>query len=155
MRFIGKAAFAFAALGLAGGSVTGAGSAHADNPADEPGLFGAIAFSEQNWSYGTSVDADSVKTAIDEALDSCGWDGASDCAVVVTWADGCGALVYVDNDSMYGYGSGAGPDRSSALAAAHASLGRYYPQALLANVGSADRAGTGISEVICTANAQR
>ncbi len=57
----------------------GAGSANADDPAGDLGLFGAIAFSEQEWSYGTSVDAVSVEAAIDEALDNCGWDGASDC----------------------------------------------------------------------------
>ncbi|MFE9581550.1 DUF4189 domain-containing protein [Nocardia sp. NPDC006044] len=149
---MGKALVAVAAVGLAGGSVLGAGSANAVDSTDGTSLFGAIAFSEEEWFYGTSVDAVSAEAAITEALDNCNWSGAADCAVLVTWADGCGALVYIDDQAMYGVGTGAGPDRSTALFAAHTSLGRYYPRALLANVGSADLAGTGVTEVLCTAN---
>ncbi|MEU8901372.1 DUF4189 domain-containing protein [Nocardia sp. NPDC048505] len=152
-NLMGKAVVALAAAGLAAGSVIGAGAASA---AEENGssLFGAIAFSEQQWFYGSSVDAVSPEAAISEALDNCAWDGASDCVVMVTWADGCGALIYIDDaDDFYGVGTGAGPDRSAALFAAHASLGSAYPRALLANVGSAEWSNTGVTEVICTANA--
>ncbi|MEV0251856.1 DUF4189 domain-containing protein [Nocardia sp. NPDC050712] len=151
-KFMGKAVVALTAVGLAAGSVIGAGAASAVE-ANGSGLFGAIAFSEQQWYYGSSVDAVSAEEAITEALGNCAWDGASDCAVLVTWADGCGALIYIDNDdNFYGVGTGAGPDRSAALFAAHASLGSAYPRALLANVGSADWSNTGVTEVICTAN---
>ncbi|MFC9897991.1 DUF4189 domain-containing protein [Nocardia sp. NPDC127579] len=151
-KFMGKVVVAMAAVGLAAGSVIGAGSATAVDT-EGSGLFGAIAFSEQQWYYGSSVDAVSAEEAIAEALDNCAWDGASDCAVMVAWADGCGALIYIDNDdNLYGVGTGAGPDRSAALFAAHASLGRGYPRALLANVGSAEWSNTGVTEVVCTAN---
>ncbi|MET8779201.1 hypothetical protein ABZV58_29725 [Nocardia sp. NPDC004654] len=50
-------------------------------------------------------------------------------------------------------GTGAGPTRSDALFAAYTSLAEYYPPALLANVGSADKSGAEISEVLCTSNA--
>ncbi|MGV9822259.1 DUF4189 domain-containing protein [Nocardia xishanensis] len=76
-------------------------------------------------------------------------DGASDCVVLVAWSNGCGALVYSDD----AVGTGAGPNPATALAYAYASLARYYPPAMLANAGSADKSGTEISEVLCTANA--
>ncbi|MEV0338172.1 hypothetical protein AB0H49_04010 [Nocardia sp. NPDC050713] len=50
-------------------------------------------------------------------------------------------------------GTGAGPTRSDALFAAYTSLAEYYPPALLAHVGSADKSGAEISEVLCTSNA--
>ncbi|WP_378730517.1 DUF4189 domain-containing protein [Nocardia brasiliensis] len=143
MKFMSKAVVAVAAVGLAAGSVIGAGTANA------AGLHGAIAFSVENLIYGTSIDAASREAAIDEALAWCGVDGASDCTVLVDWSDGCGALVYSDN----AVATGAGFNRSAALFAAYASLARYHPPALLANVGSADKSGTEISEVLCTANA--
>ncbi|WP_431950860.1 DUF4189 domain-containing protein [Nocardia lijiangensis] len=143
MKFMGKAAVAVATVGLAAGSVIGAGTANA------AGLHGAIAFSIEDWSYGTSIDAFSRDEAVDEALAWCSLDGASDCVVFVDWSDGCGALVYSDD----AVGTGAGPDRSSALRGAYTSLAQYYPPAMLANVGSADKSGTEISEVLCTANA--
>ncbi|MFB7718779.1 DUF4189 domain-containing protein [Nocardia sp. NPDC056100] len=148
MSFMGKAVVAIAAAGLAGGSVIGAGTANA------AGLHGAIAFSVDNWSYGTGIDAANREEAIAEALASCGSEGATDCQVMVTWADGCGALVYRNDPSDdYGVGTGAGNNRAAALAAAYASLAQYYPPAMLANVGSANLSQTGISEVVCTANA--
>ncbi|QBS44295.1 hypothetical protein DMB37_33605 [Nocardia sp. CS682] len=140
MRFMSKAAVAIATMGLAAGSVIGAGTANAAS------LHGAIAFSGDDWSYGASIDAPSREEAIAEALDAC---GIADCIVLVDWADGCGALVYTDG----AVATGAGFNRSAALFAAHTSLARHYPPAFLANVGSADRSGTEISEVICTANA--
>ncbi|MEU6831215.1 hypothetical protein ABZ894_21395 [Nocardia beijingensis] len=78
----------------------------------------------------------------------CGLAGVSDCVVLGDWTDGCGALVYTDN----AVGTGAGLDRSAALFGAYTSLAQYYPPAILANVGSADKSGTQISEVLCTAN---
>ncbi len=144
MKFMGKAVVAAAAVGLAAGSVIGAGAANA-----EGNLYGAIAFSSEQWYYGTSVDAFSREDAIDEALFWCGFDGASDCIVLVDWSDGCGALVYTDG----AVASGAGFNSSAALFGAHTSLARYHPPAFLANVGSADKSDTQISEVVCTANA--
>ncbi|WP_039798199.1 DUF4189 domain-containing protein [Nocardia araoensis] len=141
MRFMGKAAVAVA--GLTAWSAIGAGTANA------AGLHGAIAFSVGDWSYGTSIDAASREEAVEEALAACGLDGVSDCVVLVDWADGCGALVYSDN----AVGSGAGPDPAAALSGAYTSLAQYYPPAMLANVGSADKSGTKISEVLCTADA--
>ncbi|WP_433602296.1 DUF4189 domain-containing protein [Nocardia sp. CA-135953] len=148
MRFMGKAVVGVAVVGFAAGAVIGAGTANA------AGLHGAIAFSVENWIYGTGVDAVSRDAAIDEALVNCGWDGASDCAVMVTWSDGCGALVY-SNDPVgtTAVGTGWGRDRATALRGAYASLARYYPPAMLANVGSVDLSQTGISEVVCTGNA--
>ncbi|WP_433755438.1 DUF4189 domain-containing protein [Nocardia sp. CA-135398] len=148
MKFMGKAVVAVAAVGLAAGAAIGAGTANAAS------LHGAIALSVENWTYGTGVDALSSDEAIEEALANCSWDGASDCVVLVTWSDGCGALVY-SNDAVgpTAVGTGAGRDRASALRGAYASLARYYPPAMLANVGSADLSQTGISEVVCTGNA--
>ncbi|MFF0532745.1 DUF4189 domain-containing protein [Nocardia amikacinitolerans] len=143
MTFKSKAAVAVAAVGLAAGSVIGAGTA------DAAGLYGAIAFSVDEWTYGTSIDAPSREAAIDEAVAWCSLEGAADCVIWVDWANGCSALVYSDDAAA----TGAGPDRSSALFAAYTSLAEYHPPAMLANVGSADKSGAEISEVLCTANA--
>ncbi|MGQ4619258.1 DUF4189 domain-containing protein [Nocardia sp. R7R-8] len=144
MKFMGKAVGAVAAMGLAvAGSVIGAGAANA------AGLYGAIAFSVEDWSYATSIDAPSRAQAIDEALATCSQDGVSDCEILVEWSNGCGALVYTDN----AVGTGSGRTPSAALSGAYSSLADYYPPALLAKVGSADKSGTKISEVLCTANA--
>ncbi|WP_433562862.1 DUF4189 domain-containing protein [Nocardia sp. CA-151230] len=148
MKFMGKAVVAVAAVGLAAGSAIGAGTANAAE------LHGAIAFSVEDWSYGTSVNAGSRGEAIDEAMANCSYGGISDCAVLVAWSDGCGALVYRnDAGDDVAVGSGAGRDRASALREAYSSLSRVYPRAMLANVGSADLSATAINDVICTANA--
>ncbi|MEV4128119.1 DUF4189 domain-containing protein [Nocardia sp. NPDC049707] len=149
MKFTGKAVVAVAAVGLAAGAAIGAG------PANAASLHGAIAFSAEDWIYGTAVDAMSPDEAIDAALANCSSDGASDCVVMVTWSDGCGALVYSDDaaGTATAVGTGAGRDRATALRGAYASLAEYYPLAMLANVGSADMSQTGISEVVCTGNA--
>ncbi|MQY25147.1 DUF4189 domain-containing protein [Nocardia aurantia] len=144
MRFMGKAAVAVVTMGLAAGSVIAAGTANA------AGLHGAIAFSIDDWSYGTSNNALSGAMAESDALASCATDGATDCRVFTSWTNGCGALVYSDE----AVGTGSGPDSSAALFAAYATLSRYYPQALLADTGSADRSGAKVSEVLCTANAR-
>ncbi|MFF0636036.1 DUF4189 domain-containing protein [Nocardia sp. NPDC004151] len=148
MKFMGKAVVAVAAVGLAAGSAIGAGTA------DAAGLYGSIAFSGDNWIYGSSVNAPSADAAMAEALDQCGWEGATDCQVMITWANGCGALVYRNDDTdNLAVGTGTGRDRATALRSAYESLSQYYPPAMLANVGSADLSATGISKVVCTANA--
>ncbi|MFD6162393.1 DUF4189 domain-containing protein [Nocardia sp. NPDC060256] len=144
MKFMGKAGVAIAAVGLAAGSVFGAGTANA------AGLYGAIAFSASDWSYGTSIDALSREDAVDEALDTCGQGGVTDCILLVDWSNGCGALVY----TKHAVATGAGTDRQLALFAAYTSLARVYPPAMLANVGSADKSGAEVSKVVCTANAR-
>ncbi len=144
MRVMNRAAVAAAVVGVAVGSMIGAGTA---NAADE--LYGAIAFSESEWTYSTSVNATSREDAIEEALFWCSLDGASDCGIMVEWANGCGALVF----SETAVGTGRGPDRATALTYAYTSLAEYYPPAILANIGSVDLSQTGISEVVCTANA--
>ncbi|WP_069160766.1 DUF4189 domain-containing protein [Nocardia altamirensis] len=148
MRFMGKAVVAVAAVGLGVGSVIGAGTANAAS------YYGAIAFSGDNWSYGSSVNARSREQALDEALASCGPVGVSDCAVLAEWSDGCGALVYSTiRSTTWAVAVGTGPNRSAALFAAHTAMAQHHPPAMLANVGSADKSGTAISEVLCTANA--
>ncbi|MFB7718619.1 MULTISPECIES: DUF4189 domain-containing protein [unclassified Nocardia] len=154
MKFIGKAVVAVAAVGLAGGTVIGAGTANA------AGLHGAIAFSVENWSYGSSVNASSREQAMDLALANCSEGGRPGCFIVEAWSNGCGALVYrndpavYDGTAQYAAGSGSGRDRASALRAAYDSLARHYPRAMLANVGSADLSATAVSVLFCTANAR-
>ncbi|MGW2660484.1 DUF4189 domain-containing protein [Nocardia tengchongensis] len=148
MKFMGKAVVAVAAAGLAAGSAIGAGTANAGS------LYGAIAFSSDEWSYGSSIDAPSAAEAMVEALNNCSSGGTPDCQVMVTWSNGCGALVYRNDDTdNLAVGTGAGRDRATALNLAYASLSRAYPRAILANVGSADLSATGVSKVVCTANA--
>ncbi|WP_433663863.1 DUF4189 domain-containing protein [Nocardia sp. CA-128927] len=144
MKFMSKAVVAIAAVGLATGSVIGAGAANAAS------LHGAIAFSAEDWTYGTSNNAVSREQAIDEALAACGVSGVSDCIVLVDWADGCGALVY----TRRAVATGAGINRDAALFGAYTSLARIYPPAMLANVGSADKSGAEVREVLCTASAR-
>jgi hypothetical protein len=142
MRFMGRAAIVVAAAGLAAGSVIGAGTANA------AGLHGAIAFSVDSWSYGTAIDAPSAVMADRHALAACAdVDGASDCQILARWTDGCGALVYSDD----AVGTGWGINSSIALFNAYITLSQYYPRALLADTGSADQSGAGVSEVLCTA----
>ncbi|MFB8281563.1 DUF4189 domain-containing protein [Nocardia colli] len=145
MSFVGKVVVVVAAVGLTTGSVIGAGAANA------AGLHGAIAFSAEDWTYGTSIDAVSRDEAIAEALTECGLGGAPDCVVLVDWSDGCGALVYTTSFTPKAVATGAGFNRSAALFGAYASLARLYPSAMLANVGSADKSGAEVSKVICTA----
>ncbi|WP_067693120.1 DUF4189 domain-containing protein [Nocardia jejuensis] len=152
MSVIGKVVVAVAAAGFAAGSMIGAGTADAVVTPDGSDLFAAIAFSLDGWNYGTSVDVANPELAINQALDNCAWDGATDCVVLAHWANGCGALVYTDNDTSYGVGTGVGPDRESALRGAYSSLSRYYPPSILANVGSAELSQTHVSEVVCTAD---
>ncbi|MEU1431949.1 DUF4189 domain-containing protein [Nocardia sp. NPDC005746] len=148
MKFMGKAVVAVAAVGLAAGSAIGAGTA------DAAGLYGAIAFSHDDWAYGRSVNALSAAEAQVAAIEDCASGGSADCRVMVTWANGCGALVYRNDHSDYlAVGTGTGRDRADALRNAYDSLAEVYPQAMLANVGSADLSATAISEVVCTANA--
>lgn len=148
MKFMGKAVVAVAAVGLAAGSAICAGTA------DAAGLYGAIAFSQDEWAYGRSVNAPSAAEAQAAAIADCAAGGTADCRIMVTWANGCGALVYRNDNSDYlAVGTGTGPDRAAALRDAYNSLAEIYPQAMLANVGSADLSATAISDVVCTGNA--
>ncbi|MFG1790012.1 DUF4189 domain-containing protein [Nocardia sp. NPDC049149] len=145
MRFMGKAVVVVAAVGLGVGSVIGAGTANAAS------FYGAIAFSVDDWSYGTSIDAGSREEALGEALASC---GVADCVILQEWSDGCGALVYTTTrTATWAVAAGSGRDSSAALFAANTTLAQHHPPAMLANVGSADKSGTAISEVLCTVNA--
>ncbi|MFC9872095.1 DUF4189 domain-containing protein [Nocardia salmonicida] len=142
MSFMGKAGFAVAASVLAVGSVLGAGSANAQS------LHGAIAFSPENWTYESSFDWPSYDEARDRALTRCGYD---DCTVAVSWANGCGALVWNDQGWV---AAASGPNRSDAVRNAITKLSEGAPIALLANFGSSDLSGTKVVHVICTSNAR-
>ncbi|MBF6355548.1 DUF4189 domain-containing protein [Nocardia higoensis] len=141
MSFMGKAGFAVAALGLAAGSVFGAGQAEAAS------LHGAIAFSPGQWTYESSFDWPTSQEAHEVALARCGYD---DCEVAVSWANGCGALVW----NKEGWVAAAwGPTRSEAVRNAIDKLAEGVPLARLANFGSSDLSGTKVVEVVCTSNA--
>ncbi|MFE6864796.1 DUF4189 domain-containing protein [Nocardia sp. NPDC057668] len=124
--------------------MVGTGSANA-----QWGLYGAIAFSASDWSYGSIVDAYSREDADAQALELCSLGGITDCKLLVDWVDGCGALVFTKG----AVGTGAGLNSSLALFAANTSLAQYRPQAMLANTGSAEQSGTKVVEVACTTNA--
>ncbi|WP_410872301.1 DUF4189 domain-containing protein [Nocardia sp. A7] len=142
MSFMGKAGFAVAAFGLAAGSVLGAGSANAQS------LHGAIAFSPGQRTYESSFDWPTYEAAQERALDRCFYD---DCVVAVSWANGCGALVW----NNQGWAAAAsGPNRSDAVRNAINKLSEGAPIAQLANFGSSDLSGTKVVDVICTSNAR-
>ncbi|WKG07342.1 DUF4189 domain-containing protein [Nocardia sp. PE-7] len=142
MSFMGKAGFAVAALGLAAGSVFGAGSASAAS------LHGAISFSDEAWTYGFSVNQPSARAAQDAALADCTPD---DCEIWASWSDGCGAIVS-DGEGSIAVGTGA--TRAEAESDAYVSLSELSPRALLAATGSASFSGSHVVDVICTANAR-
>ncbi|MFF2088300.1 DUF4189 domain-containing protein [Nocardia sp. NPDC058176] len=144
MSFMSKAGLAVAALGLAAGSVVGAGSANAAGD-----LFGAIGFSPQLWESWSTVNWDTVDGARASVLDGCTAAGADDCGVMATWANGCGALVYNDQGWV---AAASGPDRSEAIRKAIDRLSEGVPVARLANFGSSDLSGTEVIDVVCTAN---
>ncbi|MFD3596026.1 DUF4189 domain-containing protein [Nocardia sp. NPDC058640] len=141
MSFMGKAGFAVAALGLAAGSVLGAGSASA------AGLHGAVAISVGKWAYGSGVNWSSSEEARAKAIESCGFD---DCEILVTWANGCAAIV----ESEDGVASGTGANSGEAKRAAFQRMSELTPTAQLANFGSSALSGAHVVEVICTANAR-
>ncbi|MEV0683202.1 DUF4189 domain-containing protein [Nocardia sp. NPDC050378] len=141
MSFMSKAGFAVVALGLAAGSVFGAGSASAAGD-----QWGAMAV-DADWSnYGRSVDYPTRAEAEAAALDQCGADG---CAIEVSWANGCLALV--ENDQYIAWGKGA--NRAEAEREAYLALTEGTPQNLLVNLGSSQLAGGTVIETICTTNA--
>ncbi|MEV6060429.1 DUF4189 domain-containing protein [Nocardia asteroides] len=142
MSFLGKSGFAVAALGLAAGSVFGAGAA---NAAD---LHAAISFSDVDWSYSYSVNEPSAAAAADAALADC---TASDCHIWAAWSNGCGVIVEGEEGSI---GIGTGATSRDAEIEAYASLGELEPRALLANTGSAALSGAHVVETVCTANAR-
>ncbi|MFD4430099.1 DUF4189 domain-containing protein [Nocardia sp. NPDC058497] len=138
---MGKAGFAVAAVGLAVGSVFGAGAAHAAN------LHGVIAFSADQWGYAVSLNASRYDDAYNEAMALC---DAADCEIMVAWTDGCAAIVESDG----GFAAAVGATSADATRAAHEKLSEITPTALLANVGSSHLSGAKIVDVVCTANAR-
>ncbi|NKX89850.1 DUF4189 domain-containing protein [Nocardia coubleae] len=144
MSFMGKAGFAVAALGLAAGSVFGAGTANAQS------MFGAIAFSTTDWTYGSSSSWPSEQEAREQAIASCGTNGAADCKVMISWANGCGTLVVSDD----GVAAASGRTAAEATRAAFERLSELTPTAQLANFGSSDLSGAKVARVVCTANAR-
>ncbi|WP_243750056.1 DUF4189 domain-containing protein [Nocardia ignorata] len=144
MSFMGKAGFAVAALGLAAGSVFGAG------PADAAGdQWGAIVFSVPQWYGFTTANYSSEEQARARAIENCG--GGQDCEVMVTWANGCGALVWNDQGWV---AAAAAANRSEAVRRAIDKLAEGVPVAQLANFGSSDLSGTKVIDVVCTDNAR-
>lgn len=141
MSFMGKAGLAVAALGLAAGSVFGAGAANAAS------MHGVIAFSAVDWAYGASVNAPTFEQARDQAMTTC---DAADCEVMISWANGCAAIVSSDD----GVAAGSGATGGEAQRAAFERLSELTPTAQLANFGSSDLSGAEVVEVICTANAR-
>lgn len=141
MSFLGKAGFAVAALGLATGSVFGAGAAQAAN------LHGVIALSADDWAYGVGINAATFEEARDEAMAIC---DAEDCRILVSWANGCAAIV----ESNEGVAAGSGPNSAEAQRAAFQRLSELTPTAQLANFGSSDLSGAKLVEMVCTANAR-
>ncbi|MCA2208578.1 DUF4189 domain-containing protein [Nocardia rosealba] len=141
MSFTSKAGFAVVALGLAAGSVFGAGSASAAGD-----QWGAMAV-DADWSnYGRSVDYPTRAEAEAAALEQCGADG---CAVEVSWVNGCLALV--ENEQYVAWGKGA--NRAEAEREAYLALTEGTPQNLLVNLGSSQMAGGTVIETVCTTNA--
>ncbi|MFD5178922.1 DUF4189 domain-containing protein [Nocardia sp. NPDC058379] len=142
MSFLGKAGLAVAALGLAAGSVLGAGAANAES------LHAAISFSDADWAFAYSVNKPTAEAAADEALALC---DAADCHIWAAWANGCGVIVEGDGGAI---GIGTGATSREAETEAYASLGELEPKALLANTGSAAFSGAHVVKTICTANAR-
>ncbi|WP_245670525.1 DUF4189 domain-containing protein [Nocardia flavorosea] len=142
MSMMGKAAFTLAVSCLSVAVVSGAGSANAQG-----GLYAAIAMSESTFIYAVSTDEPGFEEAKAAAIANC---GVEDCRVLVSWANGCGALA----ESKDGVGAGSGPNRAEAERAAYQRLAELTPTAVLANFGSADLSGAKIVEVACTSNAR-
>lgn len=141
MSFMGKAGFAVAALGLAAGSVFGAGAAKADN------LYAAYAVSDREWVFGVGVNAPSREDAEAEAIANC---GAGDCRVVAWWGNGCAAMV----ESDQGFAVSIAATRAEAEREAYTKLSEITPTAQLANFGSSQFSGADLVDVTCTANAR-
>lgn len=146
MSFMSKAGLAVAALGLAAGSVLGAGSANAAGD-----QFGAIGFSSQLWESWTTVNWPTVDGARASVLDACAAAGGNDCGVMAAWANGCGAIVHNDQGWV---AAASGPTRDEAIRKAIDRVADGAPIARLANFGSSDLSGTKVVEVVCTANAR-
>lgn len=137
-----KVGFALAVSSLSITGVSAAGPANAQG-----GLYAAIAMSESTFIYAVSTDEPGFEEAKAAAVANCGID---DCRVLVSWANGCGALA----ESKDGAGAGSGPNRAEAERAAYQRLAELTPTAVLANFGSADLSGAKIIEVVCTSNAR-
>ncbi|WP_336083910.1 DUF4189 domain-containing protein [Nocardia sp. SSK8] len=142
MSFMGKAGLALVAVGLAAGSVLGAGSASAAGD-----QWASVALSDNEAIYGISVNEGSADAAIAAAIADC---HLADCNEVMTWANGCGVLV----QSNQGLAWASGPTRADAERSAYETLSELTPTAVLANTGSANLSGAHVVDAICTANAR-
>ena len=142
MSLMGKVGFALAVSSLSMAGVSAAGPANAQG-----GLYAAIAMSESTFVYAVSTDEPGFEEAKAAAIANCGVD---DCRVLVSWANGCGALA----ESREGAAAGSGSNRAEAERAAYQRLAELTPTAVLANFGSADLSGAKIIEVVCTSNAR-
>ncbi|MFC4373700.1 DUF4189 domain-containing protein [Nocardia halotolerans] len=143
MSFMGKVGFAVAGLGLAAGSVLGAG------PADAAGdQWAAYGFSDLQHGTWAAVNADSEEAAIAWVLEQCG--GGPDCTILNSWANGCGAIVHSNEGWIT---AASGRDRGEAVRNAVDKLAKDAPMAQLANFGSSDLSGTTVVDVMCTQNA--
>ncbi|WP_278264318.1 DUF4189 domain-containing protein [Nocardia sp. AG03] len=142
MSFMGKAGLALVAVGLAAGSVLGAGSASAAGD-----QWASVALSDNEAVYGVSVNEGSPDAAIAAAIANC---HLADCNEVMTWANGCGVLV----QSNQGVAWASGPTRAEAERTAYETLSELTPTAVLANTGSANLSGAHVIDAICTANAR-
>jgi len=76
--------------------------------------FGAIAYSKNTGSYGSSHNYSSRSGAEEEALSGCS-SYADDCRVVVYFRNACGALA-VGSNRGYGYGWSAGRSQAQDIA---------------------------------------
>jgi Domain of unknown function (DUF4189) len=81
--------------------------------------FGAIAFSKEDGSFGSSRNFGTRAAAEDVAVQSCG----NECEVVVWFVNGCGALAVGDDD---GYGVGSAPSQQQAEQIALSSCSENY-----------------------------
>ncbi|MFF0544188.1 DUF4189 domain-containing protein [Nocardia thailandica] len=141
MKLMSKAGLAVAGLGLAAGSLFGAGTANA------AGLHGAIALSGGDLVYATVVDAASREEAEGRALELC---GVADCSIMVSWANGCGTLVASDD----GWAAASGANAADSERTAYQRLSQITPTAQLANFGSAQLSNAEVLKTVCTANAR-
>ncbi|GGK38849.1 DUF4189 domain-containing protein [Nocardia camponoti] len=129
MSFMGKATVAVAALGMAAGSVFGAGTANAAGD-----LYGAIALGDGWDDFGGGINFSTRADAEAKALELC---AADTCTIRASWSNGC--LTIVENDEYTAWGVGS--TRAESEKDAWANLVEGSPQALLLNVGSSQLAG--------------
>lgn len=116
----GRAAFGLLASIAAVSTVTGAGVANAQPDADGS-LYGSIAISVDGngADLGSGFNYPSFDSSDARALNECGKSGKSNCAIIVRFANGCGAVA--ERDGRYAGRPGA--TRQEAEQAALAAFG--------------------------------